>query len=235
MGTYAYCLVEAGLAPPEGLEGLDGAPVEAAAVAEQLWAWTSSLPARPKADVDAIRIHNRVVSAVLDCCSTPLPLRFGQWMEDRDALLARLSDRAPVLTRALAKVEGAVEYGVRAMEASAGAAAMTEDVVRATSPENAESPGRAYLAAAAARLHEREQGGGAASAALRELAARVGGVVRDSVVEEATGPSAGAASVFLVDRNEVDAFLELARSFRRERADLRFLITGPWPPYSFAP
>lgn len=42
-----------------------------------------------------------------------------------------------------------------------------------------------------------------------------------------------ARSAYLVERGDVDAFRAAVAELQRSHADLGFLLTGPWPPYSF--
>jgi hypothetical protein len=42
-------------------------------------------------------------------------------------------------------------------------------------------------------------------------------------------------AAYLVRRGAVDQFTARARVLAGERADVRVVCTGPWPPYHFAP
>jgi hypothetical protein len=39
---------------------------------------------------------------------------------------------------------------------------------------------------------------------------------------------------YLVDRDDVEAFVALVRRLQDEHEDLALVCTGPWPPFSFA-
>jgi len=40
-------------------------------------------------------------------------------------------------------------------------------------------------------------------------------------------------AVFLVKKNKKDEFIQAIEVFKQQHNDLQFLLTGPWPPYSF--
>lgn len=40
-------------------------------------------------------------------------------------------------------------------------------------------------------------------------------------------------AVFLVEKNKRDEFIQAIEALKQQKADLQFLLTGPWPPYSF--
>ena len=40
-------------------------------------------------------------------------------------------------------------------------------------------------------------------------------------------------AVFLVKKNKKDEFIQAIATFKQQHDDLQFLLTGPWPPYSF--
>lgn len=223
MGVYLYCVAPAGVTPPATLTGMAGAPVDAVEVAA-LACWVSVLDAPPHASVEAVRAHNGVVAAAL-CQATPLPVRFGQWLESREALTERIADRAAQYHAALERVAGAVEYGLRVVDPAARAPV--------PGPEARES-GTSYLRA----LAERETRERAALARGRELAdgiaALLGSLVRQQRVEP-PGPGRGLLGMaHLVAVRDRDAYRAGVEEARRRWPSLRFLTSGPWPPYSFA-
>jgi hypothetical protein len=133
-----------------------------------------------------------------------LPVRFGTVVADERAAAEAISPRSDELARALERVRGAVELSVRAVENEPGGQAAS---------------GSEYL-------EGRIAGERRARAVHEPLAA----IARDSAVLD--GPEALRAA-YLVDRREVDAFVERFRGLQREHRELSVVCTGPWPPYSF--
>lgn len=218
MGLYLYCLGQPSHPPPASLLGIDGAPVRAERVAG-FTAWVSDLGRAPDASLDRIQIHNRVVSAATDT-ATPLPLRYGQWFASGQELALSLEERADILARSLERVQGALEYGVRVLDPGHQPAAL----VRTT--------GTAYLEALA-RREQRDRldrsRGEEVAAALRSW---LGPLVREGSVRTGGGGTL-AAVAHLVDRHDTGSYDRRIRSFPPRRPELRFLFTGPWPPYGF--
>lgn len=220
MGLYLYCLGAHDHPEPRDTAGLEGAPVAPLRAADLL-AWVSELSAAPAASLARIREHNHVVERA--CAErTALPVRFGQWFPDAAALGQELDARRAALAERLAAVDGALEMGVRVIDPARSAEL----------PDR--SSGRAYLEALAQRESaaraERERG----AAIARELAAWIGPLVRDTRVR-LLGTAAGLVAVaHLVDRHDIGGYAARAREFAPRHGDLRFLFSGPWPPYGFA-
>jgi hypothetical protein len=221
---YLYCVLPPGQAPPPGLRGIDDAPVEAV-VESGLTLWTSSLSRRPAASIEAIQHHNAVVEAALKVGVTPVPLRFGQFVRVRE-LPARVADHRDAWRSALASFAGCAEYGVRVIEPDREPPA--RDVHRR--PES----GRAYLEAVArsAGLDRERQARAEELAAM--LRARLGDAIARDRVEPLPSAHGLASIAHLVPLEKVDEYRKRIDAARAELPALRFLTSGPWPPYSFA-
>lgn len=219
MGIYAYCIGTPGHPPPGGVRGLDDAAVRALAAAE-FRVWVSDLARAPSASLDTIRAHNRVVEAAAEE-ATPLPFRFGQWFASEAALEASLLERREPLGRRLRHVAGTLEHGVRVV-----------DPAHAHRPPD-RSSGTAYLEALARQAREdqldRARGREVAAALHRWLKP----LVRDERVRLVGGGTV-AAIAHLVDRHDTGTYRRRVEAFPARWPELRFLFTGPWPPYGFA-
>jgi hypothetical protein len=167
--------------------------------------------------------HQRAVSAIASH-SDVLPARFATVFSDEASLQADISRRKPVLLRALKRIAGAEEWGVKVFAVPQRAAA----AVPAAS-------GKEYLRAKAVALHSRLQ---------REPSAEVRQLSNDlrklSVASAPTGKISGAQpnlewqSSFLVPRKKVKDFKAILERFGSKWKDQRWVeCTGPWPPYSF--
>jgi hypothetical protein len=218
VGVYAYCLGQAGHPEPPPLQGVEQAPVVAARI-DDFVVWISELEKMPTPDLAAIRRHNAVVEAATEQ-ETPLPFRFGQWFASRHELRDSLHDRHDQLTRQLRQVHGALEYGVRILDP-------------AHQPPAADrSSGTAYLEALALRARQDQlddERGREIAAALR---AALGPLVRDHRVRTVGGGTI-ATIAHLVDRHDTGTYDVRVREFGTGWPELRFLFTGPWPPYGF--
>jgi hypothetical protein len=218
MGLYMYCIGKASHPAPTGVAGIDGAVVRAEEVAG-FAVWVSDLDAPPAPSLDDARLHNAVIeAAAVD--ATPLPFRFGQWFDSPRDMARSLVDRQELLASQLLRVEGALEYGVRVM-----------DPAYKDQPRDRGS-GKAYIES----LARRSRGDDADHSRGREIAAalrsRLGPLVRDERVR-LVGSGTLASIAHLVDRHDTGTYLQAVRKFPAEHPDLRFVFTGPWPPYGF--
>lgn len=223
-GLHLYCVTPAGYVPDAALRGVDDQPV-ATVVAGDIAVWVSSAATPPRASLDAVQRHHAVVEAAMRAV-TPVPLRFGQWLDSEAAVRERAAARAADWSGLLDELSGTAEYGVHVVDPRLPEAA--RDVrPRAGS-------GRAYLEALAAggteRARRTEEG--------TRVAGQVENEVRGHVVRTRIDPlqsAHGLVSItFLVRHTDVDEYSAgLARAVETH-SELRFLTSGPWPPYSFA-
>jgi len=224
VGLHLYCVTPAAYVPRD-VAGLDGSPVRAVLV-DGLAVWVSEQEAPARASIEGAQQHHAVVEAAMQMV-TPVPLRFGQWLADEEAVHVRAAARAVDWTTQLEALDGTAEYTVRILDP--GAESPARDV-----REGAAGSGRAYLEALAARRAAREQrfaGGSTVAAAIE--AALAGYVVRTRVDPLAT--THGLATVaFLVRRDDAAGFTSALDRATAAHAGLHFLTSGPWPPWSFA-
>jgi hypothetical protein len=221
---YAYCILPGGLQPPEALTGIAGAAVEAVPAGD-VACWASRLGDYPAGGADVAREHNAVVVAAMDREVTPVPLRFGQTFTDRDGLASAVGARSSEWIELLGRFAGRAEYGIRVARAQA-------DTARDVHPAGAES-GTAYMAALARRQAD-ETGRRAEGERIgRLIRERAGALIADARLEAAAGTQGIVSLAHMVAWNDADAYHALLQNIRSEMTDLRFLYTGPWPPYSF--
>ena len=224
MGIYAYCVVPARHSPPDGLFGIDDAAVELLRVAE-LGVWTTAGD-RPQVTLEAVQAHNRVVEVAVSEEVTPVPLRFGQWLDDAANLAQAIRERGDQYTSLLGHFAGCLEFGLRLVD--------PDEPQEAQEVRSQPATGTEYMHALrdSSKLAERKQTEAEAiGASVREL---LGDIVRDERVDAAQTRHAVLTVSHLVAREHFDEYRERARRLRTMFPTLRLLLTGPWPPYSFA-
>ncbi len=241
MGWYLYAVGPPGLAAGSA-PGVDGSPVRVLR-SGPLRALVSELPVRPSPSLDRVRAHDRVVRDAAGGDATPLPARFGQWFATGEALVNRLlEDRERYRTR-LEAVRGAVEFAiaVRAASGTSGPAAREPSSNgsgrRDGGPDRAErepGAGRAYLESLARRERAEREALEWGRHLAEELRERVGPLVRDERVDVPDAGARTATIAHLVKRPDAEAYAASARAWRAGRSELRIVIDGPSPPYSFA-
>ena len=225
MGIYAYCVVPIGHAPGADLRGVSEAAVEIID-AGPVALWVSRMP-RPDGTVEQIKAHNTIVEAAVTNEVTPVPLRFGQWVEDEGALVAGMVEQGPSYAEKLRMFAGCMEFGIRVIDPAQPQGA--QDV----HPERPAS-GTAYMQA----LRETSRMAGARQAVADQVRGTIqqkaGVLVKAEQEEESRTPHAVVTLSHLVPRENFDEYRERVRELREEFPALRLLLSGPWPPYSFA-
>lgn len=188
---------DVGLVRVEGIAGVYGpAPNEELQASEaNLWA------------------HEAVVEALMEEGAV-LPARFGTVLQSVDRLRDELISRQQEFGRALDRVRGRVELGVRAVWPE-----------RAAVDAPAES-GRGYLE----RKLEEQQAATEAAASLHEPLARL---AVDSTLRVGHSPYLTLIASYLVEREEVTRFRDEAERLARTLEGVTLACTGPWPPYNF--
>lgn len=224
MGLHLYCVTPAEHLPHE-VTGLDDVPV-AAVLVDGLAVWVSDMDAPARASIESAQRHHAVVEAAMRSV-TPVPLRFGQWLPDEDAVRTRAAARAAEWREQLLALAGRAEFTVRILDPA------VDGPARDVRAEPAGS-GRAYLEAVAARRAAREQRFARGRAVAAEIEAALAGyVVRTRV--DALDTTHGLATVaFLVDRDSAGRYGSALDRATAAHPGLHFLTSGPWPPWSFA-
>lgn len=221
---HLYCIVPATHTVPRGCTGLHGRRpfvVEGAGLA----VWVSEHDDPPAPSTDAVRIHHDVATAAMDTSVTPVPLRFGQSAPDPDAAAQRLSGESAKWQALLRRFAGHAEYGVRVVLPETHA---EQDV----HPAAVES-GTEYMAALARRqahaADRRTEGDRIAA----RIAAAVGDVAMETRVEYSATGALLVRVAHLVAWSGTEAYHAGMREVRETSEDAQFVLTGPWPPWSF--
>jgi len=225
VGYYVYCVVPASQRAPEELQGLNGSSVYSKALGD-LAIWVSEVE-RPQPGAEAATAHNRVVEAAVTEEVTPVPIRFGQWAPEFAAIEQAIVGRAAWYRERLDEFAGALEFGVRVVDPTKQKAAQ---VLRTETGIT----GREYMNA----LRERAAAAQSDRAEVERIAAAaaqiLGPHVRATKVEE-PGTAHGLVNiVHLVARDRFESYRAAVDAVKTAFPELRFLLSGPWVPYSFA-
>lgn len=229
MKHLVYCLLRAEewgrAAPPPGIDGCAVRAVGDASLA----AAASHVPDSCAApSVARARAYARVVEAIHRAC-TVLPMRYGCLPASEAQVLDLLRRRRAGLLAALGELDGCVEMGARVLLPGAG----ERQAARPACGQGASS-GRAYLAGRQSLYGAQDRGEHAAARVAEHMRRALDGLFVRWQVERRVARHPALLSVqFLVRRGALspfcDAFGCLAAESRQP-----MLLTGPWPPYSFA-
>jgi hypothetical protein len=227
--VYLYCLLRATAEPPEGLAGVDDAPVRAIDVGG-LVAWVSDVGTPTvEASPARARSHDHVVRRALER-ETPLPARFGQIVANAAALADLVGSRRAALESALGMVAGSVEMTVRMLLTQDGEGMGAR---RQTGREARAITGRGYLERVAAD-QRRERNLLAEGGIVRErVSSAVKGLVRAEAYVGAPAGSSMATLAHLVPRENLEVYRSALLHLRSNEPTLAIMVSGPWAPYSF--
>lgn len=161
--------------------------------------------------------HEKVIEAVM-ANGTVLPLRFGTRVQSEAELVDAIATRHDELARAIDRVRGHGEIGLRVVPRD------SDHQRQARSPER--PSGRAYLLERATQHHLTER-------VKREIHLPLTKMATAHVLASRVGPPAILAASYLVSDNEVETFRERTRELAAAIEEVQSFVTGPWPPYNF--
>ena len=218
MKFYVYCIAEQidTLAFPSGISG---AKVEITNV-EGFSVLVSELANAVPVTRENALAHDSVVRSILDQ-TTPLPFRFGTVTTEKE-LASYLQARRPTIEGRLALVRGCLEMSVKIISDTD----QTDLQV-----ENSDlGPGAAFLEKKRREIRGSDQAQEVAVWLKKEL----GEMVREEQVSLNPTEKLIVAAAHLVEREQLAKYRDRAGNARKIRPELHFLVSGPWPPYSFS-
>jgi hypothetical protein len=168
--------------------------------------------------------HAAVVRSVLDR-TTPLPFRFGTLVTEQQ-LRSYISARKPALQTRFAHVRGCVEMSVKVIRE-------LSDEIK-TQVRDEITTGTSFLEEKRREILGSEQKTAEAREIETWLHEQVGGLIRDEQVTIRPSEKLVLAAAHLVERDKIGQYKEKTAAARKNRPELHFLFSGPWPPYSFA-
>jgi hypothetical protein len=230
---YAYCLsddlrVEA----VTGAVGVEGAMVRVIEI-ENIKAVVSDLDAR-RAELTRqnVAAHEAVIRKALPEV-TPLPFRFGCVVTGEE-LEEYIRSRARSLVERLESVRGAIEMSVKVLwDAEAINRKVDETGAAGAFESHPSGPGLAFLESKRRELKRTAEIRALAQEVAGWLAAEIGDAARESNIEIDPGRAMVLRAAHLVARSRLNEYRARLEEARKARPDLRFLTSGPWPPYSF--
>ncbi len=229
---YLYAITARASASITGRTGFERAPLltlpcrEIAAVVSPL------TEARLGATPMNVWLHEEIVEALM-ATSPVLPVRWGTVLPGERRLLAVLEAHHDDLAAALEQVRGRVELGLRVLWGG--------DVWRPPSafPSSqgpacsAATPGREYLMARVEVDRRARTVKQRAVAMADEIHRPLARLAAENVREVLPTPRMLLTAAYLVDRKRVGTLRAAVDALATAFPALRFLLTGPWPPYHF--
>lgn len=235
-GCYVYAIQPRSPGLPSGLRGLWGTPVStvchrdlAAVIGD-----CRRNDLRPTADL--VLRHESVVEA-LRRHAPGLPVRFGTVLASDQAVARALAERHDVLTADLERLGDKVELGLTVLwdDPGGGAGAVGGDhgLTGGSPGSGSPGPGARYLQALLAASRREEAELSAAEAVARQLDRTLGAYAIERRCGLPRARRMVTRSTYLLQPSQVPRFQGAFEALRGEHRGLRFLLSGPWPPYSF--
>lgn len=226
MKLYVYCVAEDIEELAEPVLGISGAAVRVLK-AEDLSVLISDLDAdsAPVTRENALA-HAAVVRSILDR-TTPLPFRFGAIVSESQ-LQSYLSARKAALKSKLASVRGCVEMSIKIIWDN------IEPEQHEGNQDPAQGPGANFLAAKRLAILGDESNASRAAEVSTWVHEQFTGFVRHELVTLRPKEKMVLSAAHLIERVRMAEYRQKLAEMRQDRPELRFLFSGPWPPYSFA-
>ena len=229
-GYYVYAIQRRGTKLPPKLTGLDDRPLVAVPHGD-LEAVVSETD-RPtlQASAENVLRHETVVEGVREM-GPAIPVRFGTVLSHAEAVAGALSSRYAVLDEDLRRFGDKIEMGLSALWDPPPETAVNE--LRNVDGSDLQGIGTRYMRT---RLLERRRD---AQIRLRaeDLARSVNADLASHALDYTTKilptPRLPLRVAYLMHPSSVGDFQDAFAELPRQRTDVRFLLSGPWPPYSF--
>lgn len=228
MKLYAYCLAEGVETLERPVLGISGAPVRVLNV-ENLSVLLSDL------DADSVLVtrenalaHAAAVRSVLDY-TTPLPFRFGTVVTEQQ-LQGYISARRPALESKLASVRGCVEMNVKIIWQAIG----EKQPEPGDTNQNEVGAGTNFLAEKRRQIMGDEHRAAEAAKISTSVHDALSSFIQGELITLRPAERLVLSAAHLVERNKITQYRDRVAEMRNKQTELHFLVSGPWPPYSFA-
>lgn len=175
---------------------------------------------------DALWRHEVVVEALM-ADGAVLPVRFGTMLGDESVMKATLVAHYAQFVDDLDRVRGRVELGLRVL---------WDDVGPPTDGGGAKSEassGHAYLMGRLVQERQVRAWRERAHALAVEIEKPLVGLTVEATHQLLVTPRMLMTAAYLVDAAEVARFQQRLEALQAVHPALRFMCTGPWPPYTF--
>ena len=228
MKLYVYCLAE-------GVDNLDKTPrgVSNEPVRIVKFEDLSALVSVSRSDAFQVTrknalAHHEVVGSITEQ-TTPLPARFGTVVTVQQ-LSNYVSTNHQAIKAKLAHVRGRVEMNVRMIETIDGA-----DKSPQSKNENVLGPGTAFLLEKRREILREDAGAAQKGQLSAWLGEKLGDLIKEEKISLSTsGTVILARADHLIERGNIQEYRTKMSQAVAERPEIRFMVSGPWPPYSFA-
>jgi hypothetical protein len=227
MKLYLYSLAEKidSLAAP--VSGIAGARVDLINLEDfSLLASEFEGDSTPLVTRDNVLAHAAVVSSVLNQ-TTPLPFRFGTVLSE-EHLRSYLTSHEAALEAKLSQVRGCVEMSVKIIWN------MDQEENKESAEGGSEGPGAKFLKEKQREILGSERRTEQANQVAAWLREQIGSYLQQENTSLCPTDKLIVAAAHLIRREQLTEYRDRLAEARKTRPELHFLVSGPWPPYTFS-
>ncbi|NHM26759.1 GvpL/GvpF family gas vesicle protein [Desulfofundulus sp. TPOSR] len=237
-GVYVYCIVNTGQKLDFDRKGFNGRRVYNVSYRE-LGAVVSDTPGFIyEVNEENILLHEEVIEDVMHHY-TVLPVQFGTVLKDTEAVKALLEKFYPELTEKLSRLENKVEFGLKVIWP---VDEIREEIMINEQAGNFEQDtektkklsGEKYMLARMRDFRIQASLERRADELIAEIDGALRPYVEGSCLKKLLSEKLFLSAAYLVHKDRIGEFRERVRQVMNQYRKLKFLYSGPWPPYNFA-
>lgn len=190
----------------------------------------------PASTAENLVRHEQVVEAV--CSDGALPVRFGTILPTPEALTHAMATQYSTLLADLRRIGDKVEMGITALWQQRNSASLPEGDVdmsgrSALDAASADRRGLAYMHNRQVAYRQTTAARQRAHTLAHDLDAALHPFVLDCHRSLCPSTRIALRDRYLLDHEQASAFQQAFDELRQRHAEVRLLLSGPWPPYSF--
>ena len=235
MNIYLYAVLDSERELAAPLLGLDRSPVGIIACGGMSAAFSNLERAGGRLGPDDALVHEAVVEKLMTI-GTVLPFRFGTLFATQKEVQLMMVEHVTEFRENLARLRHKVEFSLKVLWP---AEAVQREILRLLPPAKSggfcpsSSAAGQYMAERFSAFRINQLMETEADRRIAEIDGRFNGWVVEKKLERLLTPNLLLKAVYLVEADRQDDFKKAYAQIRRDAGDLRYLFSGPWPPYNF--
>ncbi len=232
MAAYIHGVIDSNNRLEDPMAGLEGAPV-CNLPYRDLGVVISELGERIRHITEGhVLGHERVAERLMEHF-TVLPFRFPTIFDTKEDVLAMMNDRYDDFRDNLKRLRGKAEFGIKVIWPGAEIRARMMPVKNCAPLPAPASPARSYIKK---KLEEHRIESKIEDEAEKRIALVDGffdEFATEKKLEKRKTNDLLLAALYLVDKDKQGGFTQAFERLRSAPGELKYLFSGPWPPYNF--
>jgi len=234
MKIYTYGIIDSNGMLEDSIKGLEGAPVYNIAYRD-IGIAASELYRQADINEESASKHEKVVERLMEDF-TVLPMRFLTLFNAKEDTLSMMKEYYDDFKKNLERLRNKVEFGIKVIWPGDAIKECINDASAKEShkaPVSDDSPGRRYIKEKYKEYmigKEFEKEADKRIAAIDDLFNKL---AIEKRLERLKSRNLLLKASYLVERRREDDFKKALESLKSTSGDLKYLFSGPWPPYNF--